>query len=73
MPAKQWTYSGEEGPEHWAQLDPAFKTCDAGQEQSPINFDLDLIQPIVQVMSRWCEGTALDPRLGFRPPIVDSS
>jgi carbonic anhydrase len=42
-PAKHWTYSGEEGPEHWAELDPAYKTCSAGKEQSPIDFQfLDL-------------------------------
>ncbi len=51
MPAKHWTYSGEEGPEHWAELDPAFQTCGAGQEQSPINFDLDLMAPIIQMPS----------------------
>jgi carbonic anhydrase len=42
QPPKHWTYTGEDGPEHWAELDPAFKTCGAGREQSPINFELDL-------------------------------
>lgn len=32
-----WSYSGETGPEHWAELDPAFATCAQGQQQSPIN------------------------------------
>ena len=27
QPPTHWTYTGEEGPEHWAELDPAFKTC----------------------------------------------
>ena len=27
QPPKHWTYTGEDGPEHWAELDPAFKTC----------------------------------------------
>jgi carbonic anhydrase len=31
-----WTYSGEEGPEHWAKLTPEFAAC-AGKNQSPIN------------------------------------
>jgi len=31
-----WSYEGAEGPEHWAQLDPAYAAC-AGREQSPID------------------------------------
>jgi carbonic anhydrase len=31
-----WTYSGQEGPENWARLSPAFGAC-AGKNQSPIN------------------------------------
>jgi carbonic anhydrase len=31
-----WTYSGEEGPDHWARLSPKFGAC-AGKNQSPIN------------------------------------
>ncbi|HTH94339.1 MAG TPA: carbonic anhydrase family protein [Rhodocyclaceae bacterium] len=32
-----WTYEGHTGPEHWGELDPSFKTCNTGREQSPIN------------------------------------
>lgn len=35
--APHWTYDGEHGPAHWADLDPAYATCDAGQYQSPID------------------------------------
>lgn len=31
-----WSYEGPAGPEHWAQLDPAYAACD-GKEQSPID------------------------------------
>jgi carbonic anhydrase len=31
-----WTYDGASGPEHWADLDPAFATCVDGVQQSPI-------------------------------------
>ncbi|GKX60101.1 carbonic anhydrase [Leminorella grimontii] len=31
-----WGYSGEEGPEHWAELSPEFSACHA-QNQSPVN------------------------------------
>jgi carbonic anhydrase len=32
-----WTYSGEQGPDHWADLNPSFSTCRSGHEQSPVN------------------------------------
>jgi carbonic anhydrase len=31
-----WSYSGEKGPENWAQLAPDFSACN-GKNQSPIN------------------------------------
>ena len=37
-----WGYAGEQGPEHWATLDPQFASC-AGKNQSPIDID-DLIE-----------------------------
>ncbi|GAB4497934.1 MAG: carbonic anhydrase family protein [Anaerolineales bacterium] len=37
-PAKiHWTYEGEEGPEHWGELDSAYSTCSNGTRQSPID------------------------------------
>lgn len=32
-----WSYSGDGGPAHWAQLEEGFGTCGSGKEQSPIN------------------------------------
>jgi carbonic anhydrase len=32
-----WTYEGEAGPAHWAELAPEFATCAAGKAQSPID------------------------------------
>jgi carbonic anhydrase len=32
-----WTYEGEEGPAHWADLSPTFAACSAGKEQSPVD------------------------------------
>jgi carbonic anhydrase len=32
-----WAYEGEEGPEHWGELDPDFATCGTGTHQSPID------------------------------------
>jgi carbonic anhydrase len=35
--AHSWTYFGEHGPEHWADLSPEFAACGTGQTQSPID------------------------------------
>lgn len=32
-----WEYTGDEGPEHWAELAPEFSACADGREQSPID------------------------------------
>ncbi len=32
-----WSYEGDRGPEHWAQLNPQYDMCSSGQKQSPIN------------------------------------
>ncbi len=37
--AAHWSYAGATGPQAWAQLDPEFATCAAGQRQSPINIE----------------------------------
>lgn len=32
-----WDYDGTQGPARWGQLNPAWKTCDSGKRQSPID------------------------------------
>jgi carbonic anhydrase len=32
-----WTYEGEHGPSHWAELDKSFSECKLGHAQSPID------------------------------------
>ena len=32
-----WGYDGRIGPDRWARLDPAWRVCDTGKQQSPID------------------------------------
>ena len=32
-----WTYKGKDGPQNWGKLDPKYRNCSTGHEQSPIN------------------------------------
>ena len=34
-----WDYSVDHGPGKWADLDPQYKLCEDGRQQSPINID----------------------------------
>lgn len=34
---RHWSYAGAEGPEHWGDLSPAFRTCASGKAQSPVD------------------------------------
>ena len=47
-----WSYSGEEGPEYWAQLSPEWARCGNGNRQSPIDirdgFKLELEAPLFE-------------------------
>ncbi len=36
-----WSYFGQDGPNHWGKLSIAYATCQFGQNQSPINFKRD--------------------------------
>lgn len=36
-PAAHFTYEGEDGPEHWGDLSPAYATCKNGKSQTPID------------------------------------
>lgn len=35
--APHWSYSGEDGPDHWGSLSPDYAKCSEGQEQSPVD------------------------------------
>jgi len=36
-----WSYSGENGPDHWGDLSPDYATCAKGVEQSPVDIPAD--------------------------------
>ena len=52
--AAHWTYEGEEGPENWGRLDPAYVTCADGSAQTPIDIaaptDADLANPVISTV-----------------------
>jgi len=35
--ADKWSYEGKEGPLNWGRLDPSYRICSVGREQSPID------------------------------------
>ncbi len=58
----QWSYQGDTGPEHWADLSPCYAAC-AGQSQSPIDLtgaaasDLERLEPGYQTAPGTPENT----------------
>lgn len=42
-PKTDWSYEGKTGPKYWGELDPNFKMCSAGKQQSPINIELSQV------------------------------
>jgi carbonic anhydrase len=43
-----WAYTGEEGPQQWASLDPVYATCGNGTAQSPVELTGSAEKPSVQ-------------------------
>lgn len=41
-----WSYEGQSGPQHWAQLNPANQLCSSGLNQSPLNINGSLKSPL---------------------------
>ncbi len=37
--APHWSYAGNTGPDHWGELQPDFKVCQLGLEQTPIDLN----------------------------------
>ena len=47
--AHHWSYSGENGPEHWGSEDPSFATCGIGKHQSPINIEKTVVKDLPEL------------------------
>jgi carbonic anhydrase len=54
-----WTYEGEEGPEHWGKLDPAYLLCIDGTAQTPIDITATSTNDVA------------DPVFGYRAGVAD--
>lgn len=51
----EWTYSGEQGPGHWSELNSTYGRCSSGLRQSPVAIDTNaaLFQPCVPLRFRY--------------------
>lgn len=51
----QWSYSGERGPSHWAEMDPSYARCGSGRLQSPVPIETAaaLFQPCTPLRFRY--------------------
>ena len=56
--ASHWSYEGEGAPEHWGELDEAWKTCRTGMNQSPINIDSTLKAHLNPLVTHYTDGPA---------------
>lgn len=54
-----WSYEGEHGPAHWGGLDAAYKTCDTGTSQSPIDITGATAKSLTDITFNY------DPNLGI--------
>lgn len=69
----EWSYQGEQGPRHWAEMNISYAGCGSGRRQSPVPIETEaaLFQPCTPLRFRYRssslhlvnDGTAL--RLGY--------
>jgi carbonic anhydrase len=53
-----WTYEGEEGPEHWGKLDPAYLLCVDGTAQTPIDITAKSTNDVADPVFGYSAGAA---------------
>lgn len=54
--ASHWSYEGEGSPEHWGELDDAYKMCQTGMNQSPVNIDSTVKAHISPLQTHYSDG-----------------
>lgn len=54
--ASHWGYEGKESPEHWGEIDEAYKTCQTGMNQSPVNIDATLKAQLAPLLTHYTDG-----------------
>ncbi|KAK1868373.1 hypothetical protein I4F81_010862 [Pyropia yezoensis] len=65
--ATQWQYYGRSGPAFWGELDTAWRKCDSGRQQTPI----DLV-PLGNVANRDLRSVATQKTAAFLPKAVQN-
>jgi len=45
-----WHYEGDEGPQHWGDLSPAFAACRDGRAQSPVDITLPVARGVTEAL-----------------------
>ena len=50
---RHWSYGGENGPQSWAEIDPANKPCATGAQQSPVDLSGALNAKAPAPIPRW--------------------
>ena len=53
-----WTYHGDTGPKHWAEIDPANRLCVTGSRQSPVDLKASTPGEIEPLSLRWMKSSA---------------
>jgi carbonic anhydrase len=53
--APHWTYEGAEGPTHWSEISKDFLSCQAGDQQSPIDLTSGVVAVPDMVALHWNE------------------
>ncbi len=54
--ASHWGYEGKESPEHWGEVDDAYKTCRTGMNQSPVNIDSTFRTQLAPLLTDYTDG-----------------
>ena len=54
--ASHWGYEGKASPEHWGEIDEAYKTCQTGMNQSPVNIDSTFKAQLAPLLTHYTDG-----------------